>query len=101
MIIFEVIATSLIPKTQQFTVVSFSILVLIGYGLAFYLLSMTSQTLALGVVYAIWSGLGIVLVTGIAWFAYGQKLDFYALIGIGLILAGTVVINLFSTTSHH
>lgn len=100
-IVLEVIATSLLPKTNQFTSIPTSIAVLVGYGSAFYLLSLTVQTMSLGVAYAIWCGAGIVLVAALSWLVYGQKLDIYAVIGIALILAGVVIINLFSSSVSH
>ena len=87
-IVCEVIATSYIPKTEQFTKVMPSTVVLIGYGIAFFLLSVTVQTMPVGVVYAIWSGAGIVLVATVGYFVYGQRLDLPALVGIGFIIAG-------------
>lgn len=100
-IMLEVVATSLLPKTQQFTSLPATAAVLASYGCAFYLLSLTVQTMSLGVAYAIWCGAGIVLVAALSWLVYGQKLDIYALIGIALILAGVVTINLFSTSVSH
>ena len=100
-IVLEVIATSLLPKTNQFTSIPTSIAVLVGYGSAFYLLSLTVQTMSLGVAYAIWCGAGIVLVAALSWLVYGQKLDIYAVIGIALILGGVVIINLFSSSVSH
>ncbi|WP_257292164.1 multidrug efflux SMR transporter [Endozoicomonas sp. ONNA1] len=100
-IVLEVFATSWLPKTNQFTSPLPTMAVLVGYGLAFYLLSITVQTLSLGVAYAIWCGAGIVLVAASSWLIYGQKLDIYALIGIGFILTGTVIINLFSSSVSH
>ncbi|MDF5638035.1 SMR family transporter, partial [Vibrio parahaemolyticus] len=94
----EVIATSYIPKTEQFTKVMPSTVVLIGYGIAFFLLSVTVQTMPVGVVYAIWSGAGIVLVATVGYFVYGQRLDLPALVGIGFIIAGVLIVNLLSKT---
>lgn len=96
-IMLEVVATSLLPKTQQFTSLPATAAVLVGYGL----LSLTVQTMSLGVAYAIWCGAGIVLVAALSWLVYGQKLDIFAIIGIALILAGVVIINLFSTSVSH
>ncbi|MFK5108636.1 SMR family transporter, partial [Klebsiella pneumoniae] len=70
-----------------------------GYALAFYFLSLTLERLPTGIAYAIWSGVGIVLITALAWIVHGQKLDLPALIGMGLIIAGVVVLNLFSKTT--
>ncbi len=100
-IMLEVVATSLLPKTQQFTSLPATAAVLVGYCCAFYLLSLTVQTMSLGVAYAIWCGAGIVLVAALSWLVYGQKLDIFAIIGIVLILAGVVIINLFSTSVSH
>ncbi|NOJ14769.1 DMT family transporter [Vibrio splendidus] len=96
-IVLEVVATSLLPKTQQFTSLRATAAVLASYGCAFYLLFLTVQTMSLGVAYAIWCGAGIVLVAALSWLVYGQKLDIFAIIGIALILVGVVIINLFST----
>lgn len=100
-IVLEVFATSWLPKTEQFTVLVPTLAVLIGYGLAFYLLAVAVQTLSLGVAYAIWCGAGIVLVAGLSWLVYGQKLDLYAIVGIGFILVGTMIINIFSSSVNH
>ena len=72
-----------------------------GYGVAFYCLSLTLRTIPVGVAYAIWSGVGIVLVTLIAWLVFGQKLDLPAVAGMALIIAGVVVLNLFSKSTVH
>nr|WP_275257445.1 SMR family transporter [Vibrio alginolyticus] len=100
-IVCKVIATSYIPKTEQFTKVMPSTVVLIGYGIAFFLLSVTVQTMPVGVVYAIWSGAGIVLVATVGYFVYGQRLDLPALVGIGFIIAGVLIVNLLSKTVGH
>ncbi|MFH4466649.1 SMR family transporter [Vibrio diabolicus] len=100
-IVCEVIATSYIPKTEQFTKMMPSTVVLIGYGIAFFLLSVTVKTIPVGVVYAIWSGAGIVLVATVGYFVYGQRLDLPALVGIGFILTGVMIVNLLSKTVGH
>ncbi len=100
-IVLEVVATSLLPKTKQFTSLPATAAVLVGYCCAFYLLSLTVQTMSLGVAYAIWCGAGIVLVAALSWLVYGQKLDIFAIVGIALILAGVVIINLFSSSVSH
>ncbi|MGY5703943.1 DMT family transporter [Vibrio antiquarius] len=100
-IVCEVIATSYIPKTEQFTKMMPSTVVLIGYGIAFFLLSVTVKTMPVGVVYAIWSGAGIVLVATVGYFIYGQRLDLPALVGIGFILTGVMIVNLLSKTVGH
>ncbi|NOH98261.1 SMR family transporter [Vibrio sp. 99-70-13A1] len=100
-IVLEVLATSWLPKTNQFTNIPVTLGVLAGYSLAFYLLSLTVQSMSLGVAYALWCGSGIVLVAAIAWLVYGQTLDIYAIVGIGLIVIGTAIINIFSTSVSH
>ncbi|WP_179944886.1 DMT family transporter [Vibrio owensii] len=100
-IVCEVIATSSIPKTEQFTKLMPSTVVIIGYGIAFFLLSVTVKSMPVGIVYAIWSGAGIVLVAAVGYFLYGQKLDLAALVGIGFILTGVMIVNLLSKTVGH
>ncbi|MDK9776084.1 MULTISPECIES: multidrug efflux SMR transporter [Vibrio] len=100
-IVCEVIATSYIPKTEQFTKWLPSSIVLVGYAIAFFLLSVTVKTMPVGVVYAIWSGAGIVLVAGVGYVLYGQKLDLAALIGIGFIITGVLIVKLVSKTAAH
>jgi small multidrug resistance pump len=78
-----------------------SLVVVVGYGVAFWGLSMVVKTMPLGIVYAIWSGMGIVLVSIAAVFVYQQKLDWPAVLGMGLIIAGVLVINLLSKTAAH
>jgi small multidrug resistance pump len=100
-IVCEVIATSALKATDGFTRWQPSVLVVLGYCLSFYFLSLTLRQVPVGVVYAIWSGVGVVLVSVVGWFLYRQRLDLAALIGIGLIVAGVMVINLFSKTTAH
>jgi len=100
-IISEIIATTALKASEQFTRLWPSALVVVGYASAFYFLSLTLNKLNLGIAYAIWSGIGIVLVTVMGVLIYKQKPDLPALIGIALIIAGVVVINLFSKTSAH
>ena len=100
-IVCEVIATSSIPKTEQFTKMMPSTVVIIGYGIAFFLLSVTVKSMPVGIVYAIWSGAGIVLVAAVGYFLYGQKLDLAALVGSGFILTGVMIVNLLSKTVGH
>ncbi len=95
-IICEVIATSALKASEGFSNLWPSVLVVLGYGLAFYLLSQTLRTIPVGVAYAVWSGVGIVLITLIAWLVFAQKLDLAALLGICLIIIGVIVLNLFS-----
>jgi small multidrug resistance pump len=100
-IVSEVIATSALRAADGFTKLLPSVLVVTGYALAFFFLSLTLKTIPVGVAYAIWSGIGIVLISLVAYFLYGQSLDAPALIGMGLIVAGVMVINLFSRSSAH
>jgi small multidrug resistance pump len=100
-IVCEVIATSALKATEGFSRWQPSVLVLLGYCLAFYFLSLTLRSIPVGVAYAIWSGVGVVLVSVAGWFLYQQKLDTPALVGISLIVAGVVVLNLFSKTAVH
>ena len=97
----EVIATSALRAAEGFTVLWPSLIAVIGYVVAFYFLSLTLKTMPVGVAYAIWSGVGIVVVSIVALVLYKQVLDLPAILGMGLILAGVVVINLFSKTTGH
>lgn len=97
-IIAEVIATSALKPSAGFTRIIPSIVVVIGYGVAFFLLSLTLKSLPIGIVYAIWSGVGIALISFIGFFVFKQKLDFPAIIGIIFIIIGVIVIKLFSKT---
>lgn len=98
---FEVVATSALKETNGFTRLVPSVIALAGYACAFYFLSLVLRTVPVGVVYALWCGAGIVLITAIAWIWFRQALDVPALIGIGLIMAGVMVINLFSKSVVH
>ncbi|MGR5150945.1 DMT family transporter [Photobacterium swingsii] len=100
-IVCEVIATSFLPKTEQFTKPGLTLLVLVGYGIAFFMLSLTVKTMPVGVAYAIWCGAGIVLVAMLSWLFSGQHLDKFAILGISLIMAGTIIINVFSKSVSH
>lgn len=100
-IVLEVVATTCLPRTNQFSSPMATVLVLASYGLAFYFLSLTVKGIPLGIAYAIWCGAGIVLVALLGWLVYGQKIDIYATVGIALILTGTLIINLFSSSTIH
>lgn len=100
-IIMEVIATTALKESEGFTKLSPTLLSLLGYGISFFALSRVLGQLPLAIAYAIWSGAGISLVGIIAWVWLGQKLDAGALIGIGLIITGVIVINLFSNSVSH
>lgn len=93
-ILCEVLATSFLKMADGFTRPLPSLVVIFGYVLAFYCLSMALRTIPVGVAYAIWCGIGIVLVTAIAWVVYDQKLDAWALAAIGMILVGTLMLNM-------
>ena len=100
-IVAEVIATSALKASEEFTQLVPSAIVIVGYGVAFYCLSVCLRTIPVGIAYAIWSGLGVVLITSLAWVIYGQKLDLPALLGLALIVAGVVTIQVFSSASAH
>lgn len=100
-IVGEVIATSSLKTSEGFTRLVPSLIVVTGYVVAFYCLSLALKTIPVGMAYAIWAGLGIVLVAAIAWIVGGQKLDLAAVVGMGLIIAGVVVMNLFSRVAAH
>ena len=100
-IIAEVIATSALKSSEGFSKPIASVIVVLGYIIAFYCLSLTLKTIPVGIAYAIWSGVGIVLVTIIAWIVFDQKLDVWGIIGIALIMSGVLVLNLLSKTGSH
>jgi small multidrug resistance pump len=100
-IVFETIGTTALKASEQFTRPGPSGVVIVAYAVSLYLLSMTLKVMPVGVVYAIWSCAGICLIAGLAWIVYGQKLDAPALLGLALIVAGILVINLFSQASAH
>jgi small multidrug resistance pump len=100
-IVAEVVATSTLKASENFTRLIPSLLVVVGYGVAFTCLSMTLKTLPLGVAYAIWSGIGTALVAVLGWLVYRQQLDLPAIAGIALIIIGTIVLNLFSKVAVH
>ena len=99
-IVAEVIATSALKAAAGFTRPLPSLVVVAGYGLAFYFLSLALRVIPMGVAYAVWSAVGIALVSLIGWLVYDQRLDAPALLGMGLIVAGVAVIQLFSRTAH-
>ena len=100
-IIFEVIATSCMKASEGFTKPIPSLIVIVGYAIAIYCLALTLRTIPIGVAYAIWSGAGIALVSLIAWLVFKQSLDVFAIIGMGFIIIGVVIMNAFSKTSGH
>lgn len=100
-VVFEIVGTSALQSSQQFTRLVPSIVVLIGFTGALYFLTLTLKYMPLGIVYAIWSGFGIVLITAISFFWFRQPVDLPAIMGLTLIIAGIVIINLFSNTAVH
>ncbi|POR49400.1 small multidrug resistance pump [Paraburkholderia eburnea] len=100
-IVAEVIATSALRASNGFSRLVPSAIVVAGYGVSFYCLSLTLKTLPVGIVYAVWSGVGIVLITLVAMALYKQVPDLPAMLGLGLIVAGVLVLNLFSKMQAH
>ncbi|MCC0029071.1 MAG: multidrug efflux SMR transporter [Brucellaceae bacterium] len=100
-IMLEVVATTALKQTDGFTRLVPSLVSLAGYAIAFYFLSLTLRTMSVGIVYAVWSGAGVVFITAIGWLWFRQSLDAPALAGIALIVAGVVIINLFSRSVIH
>jgi small multidrug resistance pump len=100
-IVAEVVATSALKMTGEFTKLLPSLVVVTGYAIAFYFMTLSLRVLPVGIMYAIWAGLGIVLVAIIGLVVYKQVLDFPAILGLTLIVSGVVVINVFSTTVNH
>ena len=100
-IVAEVIATSALKASEGFTRLGPTAMVVVGYGVAFWLLSLTLRTIPVGLAYATWSGLGIVLIAIVGWLAFGQKLDAWAVLGMSLIVAGVLIMNLLSKTAAH
>nr|WP_047169668.1 multidrug efflux SMR transporter [Sphingomonas sp. Y57] len=97
-IVAEVIGTTALKLSDGFTRPLASTVTAFGYGVAFFCLSLTLRTMPTGLAYAIWSGVGLVLITTVAWLFQGQKLDMAALVGMALIVAGVAVLNLFSSS---
>lgn len=100
-IVLEVIGTSFLQRSQQFTQILPTVLMGLCYAASFYFLTLVLRSMPLGIAYAIWSGLGMVLVSVIGLLVFGQKLDGPAVLGLGLIVAGVIVVNLFSKTIGH
>ena len=97
----ETIATSALKASEEFTKLVPSIIVLAGYGISFYFMTLVLRTIPIGITYAVWSGIGIVLIATVGAVLYKEIPDLPAIIGMGLIIAGVVVINLFSKTVAH
>ncbi|WP_209596305.1 SMR family transporter [Ruegeria sp. HKCCSP351] len=100
-VLAETIGTTALQASQQFTRFWPSVIVIVGYAFAFYLLAMTLKVMPVGIVYAIWSGLGIFLIALIGFIVFGQRLDWPAILGLAMILAGILIIHLFSKTAGH
>ncbi len=100
-VLFETFGTSCLQASQQLTRFWPSVGIVVGFGGAFWFFMQVLKVIPLGVTYALWSGIGIVLISASGYFAFGQKLDLWAVVGIALIIAGIAVINLLSQTSVH
>jgi small multidrug resistance pump len=100
-IVTEVAATSALKASDGFSRLGPSLVVVVGYAAAFYFLSLTLRTIPVSVAYAVWSGAGVALIALIGWLVFGQALDAPAIIGVLLIVAGVVVLNVFSRTGTH
>lgn len=100
-VLAETIGTTALQASQQFSRFWPSCLVVVSYGIAFYLLGLALRFMPVGVAYAIWSGLGIILIAAIGFVVFGQKLDLPALLGLTLIISGLLVIHLFSSAAGH
>ncbi|KAA9009306.1 DMT family transporter [Histidinibacterium aquaticum] len=100
-ILTETIGTTALQASQQFTRLWPSVIVAVAYGASFYLMALALKTMPVGIVYAIWSGLGIVFIAAIGFVIFGQRLDAAAVAGIALIMAGILVIHLFSGSARH
>lgn len=100
-IIAEVFATTCLARSDSFTRLVPSLLTVAGYAVAFWCLSFPLRVMPTGVVYAIWSGMGIVLISAVAWIWADQTLDLAAILGLGFIIAGVLIVNVFSDTVGH
>ncbi len=100
-IVAEVLGTSALKASEGFTKLGPSAIVVTSYAVAFYCMSISLKTMPVGIVYAVWAGMGIVLIALIGWLAFGQKLDLPAITGLSLIVAGVVILNTMSKTSVH
>lgn len=100
-IVSEIIGTSALKQSDGFTKLVPSVIVLVAFVTAFYFLSLTLKTMPVGIAYAIWSAVGIIAISAIGWALFGQKLDVPAMLGIGLIVSGVIVLNVFSKSAAH
>lgn len=100
-VLAETIGTTALQASQQFTRLAPSVVVIIAYATSFYLMSFALKAMPVGIVYAIWSGLGIVFIAGIGFVLFGQRLDFAAVLGLAMIISGILVIHLLSNSTTH
>lgn len=100
-IVAEVIGTTALKATDGFSRIVPSLIVAIAYGASFFFLSLTLKTIPVGIAYAVWSGVGIVLIVLAGWWLYGQAIDAAGMVGIAFIGAGVVILNTLSKTSVH
>ncbi len=100
-IVAEVVATSALKASNEFTQMVPTLIAVVGYGTAFYFMTISMRVLPIGIMYAIWSGMGIVLISIVGWLVYKQNLDMPAMIGMVLIIVGAVIINVFSKSVVH
>jgi small multidrug resistance pump len=100
-IVSEVIASSALRASDGFTRLGPTLALVIGYGISFYFLSLTLRTIPMGIAYAVWSGVGILLICIVGWFLFEQKLDLPAIIGLFFIITGVVILNVFSKSVVH
>lgn len=100
-IVAETIGTTALQASQQFSKLGPSIIVIVAYAVSFYLLALALKTIPVGIAYAVWSGLGMVMIAAIGWVVFRQSLDVAAIIGLSMILGGVLVIHLFSNSVGH
>ncbi len=100
-IVTEVMASSALRASDGFTRVGPTLLLIFGYGVSFYFLSLTLRTIPMGIAYAVWSGVGIFLICMVGWLVFEQKLDLPAIIGLSFIILGVVILNVFSKSVGH
>lgn len=100
-IIFEVISTTALARSESFTRLIPSVITIVGYSISIWCLSFPIRVMPTGVIYAIWSGMGIVCISAIAWIWYRQSLDFAALLGMSFIVVGVIIVNVFSKSVAH
>jgi small multidrug resistance pump len=100
-IVAEIIATTALGRSESFTRLVPSLITVLGYCVAFFLLSFPLRVMPVGIVYAIWSGVGIVFITAVGWLWLGQRIDLAAMIGLAFITVGVVIVNVFSKSVVH